>query len=528
MVMARRGMVCTSNPLASMAGIDVLKDGGNAVDAAICANAMLSVVEPLFCGPGGDLFSLVWVEKERKLFALNASGRSPYDWDLGLAQTMGLTRIPSYHPLSWNVPGCVSGWGALSERFGTYQWNRLFQHAVAYAKEGFPLYPVALRYWNIEHNGYPDLEKAFFPDGKAPKVGDIFTNRNLGDFFKTLSAGGPDVFYHGEIAERIVKYSMKVGGKLALKDFQDHSPDWVDPVCTTYKGYSVWEVPPSTQGIAALQILNMLEHLEINSHPGNSTEYLHLLIEAKKVAYEDRATYYADPQVADVPIERLISKEYARTRSRLIRTDKASDSVPAGILDQPSDTTYLTTADEEGNMVSLIQSNMGNFGSKYVPDNLGFVMQNRGSFFSLDPGHRNKLEPHKRPFHTIIPAFVTNRDEPVFSFGVLGAGFQPQGHVQILLNILEHGMSVQQAGEFPRVAHWGSSAPEGGKMTDGGTVVLEPGIPEEVGRALAERGHNVSDKRSVNGGYQGIWREEEPLRYFGGSDPRFDGCALGY
>jgi len=330
------------------------------------------------------------------------------------------------------------------------------------------------------------------------------------------------------MAERIVDYSEKVGGKLALRDFQEHTYDWVDPVSTTFKGYSVWEVPPSTQGIAALQMLNILEHLDVSSYPVNSPEYAHLLIEVKKVAYEDRAKYYADPQVADVPIDRLISKEYARARSELIDLNKALHSVPAGIIDQPSDTTYLTAADTEGNMVSLIQSNMGNFGSKYVPDHLGFVMQNRGSFFSLDPRHRNKLEPHQRPFHTIIPAFVTKDDDPVFSFGVLGAGFQPQGHVQIILNILEHKMSVQQAGESPRVAHWGSSAPEGGEMTDGGRVVLEPGVSEQTRKALIEKGHNVSKTPGVNGGYQGIWREEDPRRYFGGSDPRFDGCAMGY
>jgi gamma-glutamyltranspeptidase / glutathione hydrolase len=527
-VIAQNGMVCSGNPLASAAGIDALKAGGNAIDAAICTNAMLSVVEPLFCGPGGDLFAILWIEKERKLYGLNASGRSPYEWNIEKAHALGWDKIPLYHPLSWSVPGCVSGWEALSRRFGSLGWAELFSAAERYAAEGFPVSPVVTRYWDVGEKGFPDLARTFFPNARVPQIGEVFRNPDLAAVFAVLGEDGPDAFYRGEIADKIAAYSQKVGGLLNKRDLEDHTCEWVDPVSVNYKGYEVWEIPPSTQGIAALQMLNILEGFSIDSLSPDSPEYLHLLIESKKIAYEDRATYYADPDFSEAPLERLLSKEYAKERAALIDFDRAATSVPLSNLDQPSDTTYLTAADGEGNMVSLIQSNSANFGSKFVPDGLGFAMQNRGQFFSLDPKHRNRLEPHKRPFHTIIPAFVTKDAAPVFSFGVLGGGFQPQGHVQILMNLFEFGMSVQQAGECPRVAHWGSSAPDGGTMVDGGRVVLEPGLPAGTAEALATKGHTVAGDMAVNGGYQGIWREEGPLRYFGGTDPRFDGCAIGY
>ena len=527
-VIAQNGMVCSGNPLASAVGIDMLKSGGNAIDAAICTNAMLSVVEPLFCGPGGDLFAILWIEKERRLYGLNASGRSPYDWNMEKTHALGWEKIPAYHPLSWSVPGCVSGWEALSQRFGTSSWSELFSAARRYAEAGFPVSPVVSRYWHVDAEGFPDLARTFFPNGRVPEIGQIFSNPDLAGFYSLLSDKGAEEFYRGVIAEKIVRYSQKVGGLINKADLEDHTCEWIDPVSTRFKGHDVWEIPPSTQGIAALQMLNLLEGFPIDSLSPDSPEYLHLLIEAKKIAYEDRAAYYADPDFEEIPVESLLSKEYARNRATLIDRNRASKSVPLSDLDRPSDTTYLTTADSQGNMVSLIQSNSMNFGSKYVPDGLGFVLQNRGNFFSLDPKHRNRLEPHKRPFHTIIPAFVTKESRPVFSFGVLGGGFQPQGHVQVLMNIFEFGMSVQQAADTPRVAHWGSSAPEGGVMVDGGRVVLEPGFPHGTAEALAKKGHTISEDLAVNGGYQGIWREENPLRYFGGSDPRFDGCAIGY
>jgi len=535
-VAAQRGMVCTSQPLASMAGIDILKRGGNAIDAAICANATLSVVEPMMCGPGGDLFAIVWIEKDRKLYGLNASGRSPYNWSLDRAQGLGMQSIPVYSPLSWSVPGCVSGWQELLERFGSLNFKEVLEAPIHYAREGFPVSPVIARSWSgIDKEKNPSdvdinsrLFDTFAPGGVTPKFGDIFRNSDLASFFKIIASDGTDAFYRGEIAKRIVTFSEAHGGRFALRDFRDHSVDWVEPVSTSYRGYDVWELPPNGQGIATLQILNLLEHFDIRSLEPDSAEQLHLFIEAKKLAYEDRAIYYADMDYAEVPLQELVSKEYARERVKLINPTHAASQVPPGMLETNANTTYLTTADSEGNMVSLIQSIYYGFGSKYVPDGLGFVLQNRGALFSLNPDHLNRLEPHKRPFHTIIPAFVTRRGEPVFSFGVMGGAFQPQGQVQVLMNIIDYDMSIQQAGDQPRIAHYGSSQPTGDKMENTGRVVLERGITTNVKATLAEMGHTIDDEVGVHGGYQGIWRHDEPRRYFGASDSRKDGCALGY
>jgi len=527
-VVCQSGIVCASQPLASMAGVDVLKAGGNAVDAAVCANAMLALTEPMSCGPGGDLFAIVWSERDKKLFGLNASGRAPYDWSLDDAQAMGMKQIPPHSPLAWSVPGCVSGWEALVTRFGKLDLGKLLEAPIAYAREGFPVSPVIARGWGIDANKDQNLAATFLPGGKPIRFGDIFKNPNLADFFELIARGGAEVFYRGEIAERIVKFSRAVGGRFSMRDFREHRADWVEPVGTSYRGYDVWELPPNGQGIAALQILNLLEHFGIGSLGPNSAEHLHLFIEAKKLAFEDRAVYYADMDFADVPLKELISKEYARQRVKLIHPRRAAQEVAAGRLGNSSDTIYLTAADKHGNMVSLIQSIYWGWGSRYVPDRLGFCLQNRGQLFSLDPGAMNKLEPHKRPFHTIIPAFVTREGRPVFSFGVMGGDFQPQGHAQVLMNLIDFGMSVQQAGEQPRAAHFESSTPTGGKMVGGGSVGLERHIPDAVRNQLAEMGHKVRRGVGAWGGYQGIWREDEPLRYFGGTDPRKDGCAAGY
>jgi gamma-glutamyltranspeptidase/glutathione hydrolase len=528
-VVSRNGMVCTSQPLATMAGIDVLKAGGNAIDSAICANAVLSVVEPMSCGPGGDLFAIVWVEKDKKLYGLNASGRSPYDWTLSDLHTLGLQEIPLYGPLSWSVPGCVSGWEELRKKFGTYTFAALMEAAIYYASEGFPVSPVIARGWQqVDSKKYPNLGKTFAPGGKTPEFGDIFKNPDLADFLKLVARDGAESFYHGAVADRIVKYSKANGGRFSIRDFQDHSVDWIEPVTSSYRGYDLWELPPNGQGLAALQILNILENFDIGSMEPNSVDHLHLLIEAKKLAYEDRAVYYADMDYAEVPVKQLISKEYAHDRADLIDPDHASRDVKPGRLSGASDTVYLTAADKDGNMISLIQSIYHGFGSQEVPDNLGFSLQNRGQLFSPNPDDINKLEPHKRPFNTIIPGFVTKNDKPAFSFGVMGGDFQPQGHAQVLMNIIDFGMSPQQAGEQPRVAHFDSSTPTGHKMVEGGSVGLERHIPDNVKSQLADRGHNILPDIGVFGGYQGIWREENPLRYFGGSDPRKDGCAQGY
>ena len=537
-VVCQNGIVCSSQPLASMAGVDILKAGGNAVDAAICTNAMLSVVEPMMCGPGGDLFAIVWNEKERRLFGLNASGRSPYDWTLEpLPQVAGLIsprpwaggkEIPAHSPLSWSVPGCVSGWEALQKKMGRLNMAQVLAPAISYAREGFPVSPIIATSWSFGSIGNPALAKTFMPDGKAVRFGDIFKNPDLARFFEIIARDGPEAFYQGEIAERIVKFSQQHGGRFSMRDFREHTADWVEPVSTNYRGYEVWELPPNGQGIAALQMLNMLEQFDISSMEPNSAEHLHLFIEAKKLAFEDRAIYYADMDFAEVPLKELISKDYGRQRAKLIDLKRAAQAVKPGRLKGSSDTIYLTTADKEGNMVSLIQSIYYAWGSGFVPDGLGFCLQNRGQLFCLDPDHVNKLEPHKRPFHTIIPAFVTQAGEPVFSFGVMGGDFQPQGHVQVLMNIIDFGMSPQQAGEQQRAQHSESSTPTGRKMVDGGSVGFERGISEDAKLKLAYMGHKVNPGVGSFGGYQGIWRKPNPRRYFGGSDPRKDGCAIGY
>jgi len=527
-VVCQNGIVCTSQPLASVAGLDILKAGGNAIDAALCADAMLSLVEPMSCGPGGDLFAILWIEKDRKLYGLNASGRSPYDWNLEKAGELGLDLIPAYSPLAWSVPGCVSGWAALVERFGRKSLAQILEAPVHYAREGFPVSPIIAGGWSVDAKRYPTLAKTFAPDGKTPRYGDIFKNPDLAATFEIIAKGGADAFYKGEIAERIVKFSQSVGGYFSMRDFRDHTATWVEPVNANYRGFDVWEIPPNGQGISALQMLNMLETFDIASLAAGSAEQLHLFIEAKKLGFEDRAVYYTDPEFADVPVKWLISKEYGKARAKLINPKRAAENVAPGRMSGGTDTIYLTAADKEGNMVSLIQSIYHGWGSHYVPDNLGFCLQNRGQGFSLNPKDRNKLEPHKRPFHTIIPAFVTKSGRPVFSFGVMGGDFQPQGHVQVLMNLLDYGMSPQQAGEQPRVEHVGSSQPTGQRMKGAGSVNLERGIPDSVRAALVALGHNVNKGVGAFGGYQGIWREDGPLRYFGGSDPRKDGCAVGY
>jgi gamma-glutamyltranspeptidase / glutathione hydrolase len=527
-VVCRHGIVCSSQPLASMTGVDILKAGGNAVDAAIAANAMLSLTEPMMCGPGGDLFAIVWSEKEQKLSALNASGRAPYEWTLEKAQALGLKELPALGPLSWSVPGCVSGWDLLLARHGKLSLARILEPTIAAAREGFPVAPLTASLWEVDPQKEPFLAKTFLPGGKPIEFGDIFKNPDLARVYEIVARDGAAAFYQGEIAEKIVKFSQAVGGRFSLGDFRDHKANWVEPVSTSYRGYDVWEIPPNGQGIVTLQILNLLETFDVGSLKPNSAEHLHLMIEAKKLAFEDRAVYYADMDFAKVPIQELISKDYAKARAKLIDPKRAAQQVAPGRVHSGAETTYLTVADGEGNMVSLIQSNFLHFGSRYAVDGLGFAIQNRGSLFSLNPADRNRLEPHKRPFQTIIPAFMTREGRPVFSFGCVGGDFQPQGQSQVLMNLLDFGMSVQQAAEQPRVSHDESSTPTGRKMTAGGAVTLELGIPDAVRQQLAAMGHKIQPGVSKNGIYQGIWRKNDPRRWFGGSDPRGDGCAIGY
>ncbi|MFM2004326.1 MAG: putative gamma-glutamyltransferase YwrD [Planctomycetota bacterium] len=450
-VVCQNGIVCASQPLAAQVGIDILKAGGNCIDAAIATNAMLGLTEPASNGIGGDLFAIVWVEKDQKLLGLNASGRSPYDWNLQAAQSLGLTSIPKESPLSWNVPGCVRGWDTLNQRLGKLSLARCLEPAIEYAKAGFPLSPIISGSFQFDPQSSPSLAKVFHPEGKRPQYGDIFKNPLLASSYEAIAKGGPAAFYEGEIAERIVAKSRELGGKMSLKDLRDCEATWVDPVSSSYRGWDVWEIPPNGQGIAALQILNMLEQFDIGQLKPNSAEHLHLFIEAKKLAFEDRAQYYADVDFADVPIEWLISKDYAKQRAKGIDPKVASAKLMHGDPELDSDTIYLCAADGEGNMISFIQSNYHGFGSMICPDGVGFPIQNRGQAFSLDPDHRNRLEPHKRPFHTIIPAFMTRDGRPVMPFGVMGGDFQPQGHAQVVMNMIDFGMSPQQAGDQPRV-----------------------------------------------------------------------------
>ena len=528
-VAAQRGMVCASQPLATLIGIDILKAGGTCIDAAIATNAALGLMEPMSCGPGGDLFAIVWIEKDRKLYGLNASGRAPRAWTLEKAKKLGLDRIPRRSPLAWSVPGCVSGWKALSERFGRLGLGRVLEPSIAYARDGFPLSPIiASGFGSWRDDEAPHLAAVFHPGGRVPGYGDVFRNPLLAASYERIAKNGAAAFYEGETAERIVAKSRELGGFMSLEDLREHRADWVEPVSSSYRGYDVWEIPPNGQGICALQILNLMEEFDVPALGHNTVDYLHLFIEAKKLAFEDRARYYADPAFAEVPVRGLISKSYARERAKKIDLSRAATEVAYGDPKLDSDTVYLCAADGEGNMISLIQSVYSSFGSDICPDGVGFAMQNRGQAFSLDPAHRNRLEPGKRPFHTIIPAFLTRGGAPVMPFGVMGGDVQPQGHAQVVMNMLDFGLSVQQATDVPRIVHDGSSSPWGGQMIDGGEVVPERDMDPKVLEGLAARGHRIAKDPQALGGYQAIWREEGPRRYFGGSDPRKDGQAIGF
>lgn len=529
---ARHGMVATSHTLATLAAVEILKKGGTAVDAAIAANACLAFLEPTSCGLGGDLFAIVWWNADQRLYGLNGSGRAPQGLTLEDLRRMGLERMPERGPLPVTVPGCVDGWFELHRRFGKLPMSEVLAPAIRYASEGAPVPPVIARYWKSgESLGriYPEFAATFLIEGKAPEAGQVFRNPDLARTLQLLAEEGRDAFYRGEIARRIDEYCRRVGCYLRLEDLEAHTSTWIDPVSTNYRGYDVWELPPNGQGIAVLQMLNLLEAFDLRSMGHNSADYLHHLIEAKKLAFADRARYYADPEFADVPVERLISKEYAAERRKLLDPRRAADIVFAG---DPrlaeGDTIYLTAADRDRNMVSLIQSNYLGFGSGLVPDGCGFGLQDRGALFSLDPHHANAYAPGKRPFHTIIPGFVTKNGKPWLSFGVMGGDMQPQGHVQVLLNLIEFGMSPQEAGDAPRFRHGGSSSPTGDFMLDGGFVALESGIPPEVQRELVRRGHQVRFVVGGFGGYQAILYDADHDVYWGASESRKDGCALGY
>ena len=529
-VIAPHAMAATSQPLATQIALDIMKKGGNAIDAAIAANAALGLMEPISCGMGGDLFAIVWSAEDQQLFGLNASGRSPYDLKLSYFKENGYEHIPEFGPLPVSVPGCVSGWFSLHEKFGSMTMEEILEPTIAYARDGFPLSEVIAAGWQGNARAlaeYPNIADIYMPGGQPPKKGEMFKNPYLANTLEKISKGGRDAFYKGDIARTIGEFIKEQGGFLSYRDLAEHTDTWVEPVATNYRGYDVYELPPNGQGIAALQILNILEGYDLSSMEFDSPEYVHLFVEAKKLAYEDRARYYADPDFNDIPVDELISKAYADERRKLINPERSTRDYPAGELER-GNTIYMTVADEAGNMVSLIQSNYLGMGSGMAPPGLGFVLQDRGALFSLQEGHLNVYEPHKRPFHTIIPAFVMKDGKPFMSFGVMGGAMQPQGHVQILVNMIDFGMNLQEAGDAPRIYHHGSSQPTGQVMTDGGIVSLESGFSAQTVQKLIRMGHTLQPTLGAYGGYQAIMYDVEQGVYYGASESRKDGQAAGY
>lgn len=531
-VIARHGMAATSQPLATQVALDILKKGGNAVDAAIAANAVLGLVEPTGNGLGGDLFAIVWDAKGQKLHGLNGSGRSPQSLTLAELKNRGLEHIPALGPLPVSVPGTVDAWFELHKRFGKLPMSEVLAPAIRYAREGFPVSELIAYYWGLavpRLSPFPNFKETFTIEGRAPRKGEIFRNPALASTLEKIAQGGRDVFYKGEIAHTIDAYMKRQGGFLSYRDLAAHSSTWVEPVSVNYRGYDVWQLPPNTQGVAVLQMLNLLEAYDLKTMGFGSADYIHTFVEAKKLAFADRARFYADPAFGQQPIAGLISKAYAEERRRLIDPNKAAKSVDAGHPPlEEGDTIYLTVADADRNMVSLIQSNYRGMGSGMTPDGLGFILQDRGELFSLEEGHANVYAPNKRPFHTIIPGFVTRDGKPFLSFGVMGGATQPQGQVQVLVNLIDFGMNLQEAGDAPRILHEGSSEPTGETMTDGGEVSLESGFEWPAIRVLLQKGHRVGFDLGNYGGYQAILYDAKNDVYYGASESRKDGQAAGY
>jgi gamma-glutamyltranspeptidase/glutathione hydrolase len=534
-VMARHGMVATSQPLATEIGLATLRRGGSAVDAAIAANAALGLMEPTGCGIGGDLFAIVWDAASERLHGLNASGRSPRSLTVEQFASAGLRSIPERGPLSVSVPGAVDGWVELHARFGRLALRDLLAPSIDYAREGFPLTEVIGAAWAAGAHvlqDSPGFAAVFMPNGRIPAVGEPFVNLSLARAYQLIADGGRAAFYDGPIAAAIEHSVRGNGGRLGREDLAAHRSQWVEPVATTYRGWQVFELPPNGQGIAVLQMLNILEGFDLAAMEWGSAEHLHLLVEAKKLAFEDRARFYADPEFAAVPVERLIAKDYAAARRALIDRKRAAPAPPHGDARiSAGDTVYLAAADSGGNMVSLIQSNYAGFGSGVTVVPFGFGLQNRGSQFALDPQHANAFAPGKRPFHTIIPAFALCPGEALLAFGVMGAAMQPQGQVQVLSNLVDFRMGLQAAGDAPRVRHEGSTEPTGAPpLAGGGTVHLEPGFAEAAIDGLRARGHRIepAGHRSAFGGYQAIQRNLRTGVYLGASESRKDGHAAGF
>ena len=527
-VIGENGMVATSHPLATQIGLDILKQGGTAVDAAIAANIALGLMEPTGNGIGGDLFAIVWDAKTKKLHGLNASGPAPKNLSIEYFEQQGLKKIPSYGPLPVTVPGAVDGWVKLHGKFGKLKFASLFEPTIKYAEKGFPVTETIAYYLDrsqkrFEH--YPNFNEIWVKNGKMPQKGEIFKNPQLANTLRTIAEKGRAGFYEGKIAKTMADFVQSQGGFLTYDDLAGFHSEWTPPVSSNYRGYDVWELPPNGQGIAALQILNILENYDLKKMGLYSSEYIHLFTETKKIVFADRAKYYADPNFTDIPVNELISKSYAKERAKLIDLNKASKTDDAGIL-KSGDTIYLTVADKFGNMVSLIQSNYRGMGSGMMPTGLGFMLQDRGELFSLDKNHKNALKGGKRPFHTIIPAFVTKDDEPFMSFGVMGGATQPQAHAQIVINMIDFGLNLQEAGDAPRIVHSGSSQPTDEVMLDGGTLSIESGFGKAIEDELAAKGHAIKYERGIFGGYQAIMLKNGV--YYGASETRKDGQAAGY
>jgi gamma-glutamyltranspeptidase/glutathione hydrolase len=533
-VHAAHGMVCAAQPLAVQAGLEVLKQGGSAVDAAIAVNACLGLMEPTANGLGGDLFAMVWDPKAGKLAGLNASGRAPMALTVDQVKPEKDGTIPLYSPFSWTVPGACDGWFELHAKYGKLPMSKILAPAIRFAEEGFPLSPVIASDWERSTRVFadkPGFREVFMPNGHAPREGERFRNPALAKTLRLLAEKGRDAYYRGPIAEAIVRFSKANGGFFAREDFARHTSTWDAPISTGYRGYDVWELPPPGQGLAALELLNILETFDLKAMGRESADFWHVMVEAKKIAFADRARYYADPAFAKVPVGALLSKDYAKQRAALIDMQRAARSDSPGEVAalNRKETTFLCTADESGMMVSLIQSNYTGFGSGYVVPELGFGLQDRGGLFSLQKGHPNVLEPGKRPFHTIIPAFVTRDGKPLMAFGLMGGDMQPQGHAQIIVNLIDLGMNLQEAGDAIRFHHTGSTEPTGTVMTDGGVLHIEDGLPASVLDELKRRGHVLAPEPvGAYGGYQAIWRDPVTGIYGGATEKRKDGCALGY
>ena len=527
-VIGQHGMIATSHPLATQIGLDILKKGGTAIDAAIAANIALGLMEPTGSGMGGDLFAIVWDAKEHKLFGLNASGPAPQSISLDYFKEQKLNKIPPFGPLPVTVPGAVDGWVKLHEKFGNQSFASLFEPTIEYARKGFPVTETIAYYLDKSKDvfkKYPNFAEVWMREGKTTKKGEIFKNPQLAKTLEIISNKGRAGFYEGEVAKTISDFIQAQGGFLTYQDLAEFHSEWVEPVTTNYRGYDIWELPPNGQGVAALLILNILENFDVKKMGLFSSEYIHLFVEAKKLAFADRAKHYADPNFAKIPIQQLISKSYAKERAALIDPEKPALVDQSGISSN-GDTIYLTAADEYGNMISLIQSNYRGMGSGMVPPGLGFMLQDRGELFSLKEGHKNVIKGGKRPFHTIIPAFVTKDNQPYISFGVMGGATQPQAHAQVLINLIDFGYNLQEAGDAPRMVHSGSTQPTDEEMTSGGTLSLEKGFGEDIEQALKKMGHTIKYEKGIFGGYQAIMLKDGV--YFGASESRKDGQASGY